>query len=971
MATPLAEKTPTRLQPQPHEVIDRSQTVTFTFNGKEYTAYPGDTIASALAAAGVKVFSRSFKYHRPRGLMCCAGHCPNCLVQVADEPSVRSCVTPVEAGMVVEPQNAWPSLDYDVMSLTALGDQFLPVGFYYKTFIRPQALWPTYEHVLRHAAGLGEVHPDTPPGEYNKQYLHADVAVVGGGPAGMAAAVAAAETGARVLLFDENAQLGGHSRYVEIGDWRLEINHLQSLISNLPSLTVYTNTTVLGYYEDNWLSAVSGNMFYKIRAKTVVVATGVYEQPLVFDNNDLPGVMLGGGVQRLLRLYGVAMGQTAVLITNNDAGWQVAADLQNAGITVAAIAEQRPKFDGECVSRCSGIQVYWGHTVQEAKGRGKVESAVLAPVDANGQVSRSGHKKVACDLLVISMDSVPANGILAQAGGRFSYNENTNQFLPHSLPPGIYAAGRVVGVQGVKAELENGRSAGQQAAQYVNNEFRVSSFEFRVGETASNPQSPISNLVQIPSHKKQFICFCEDVTEKDLQTAIAEGFDSMELLKRYSTISMGPCQGKMCSVNTIHLCARANNWTIEQTGSTTARPPMKPLSLGNLAGLNMEPVQITPIHDWHLAQGAKMMLAGLWLRPEHYGDVTAEIQAVRQSVGLIDVSTLGKLRFTGPGVPTLLERIYTNQWKNLGMGRARYGVMCNDEGIILDDGVTARVGEQEWYTTTTTSGAGAMFEWIQWWMQSGWGEGVHLNNLTEVNAAFNLAGPNARQVLRQLTEADISNAAFPYMHMRDLRVAGVPCRVLRIGFTGELSYEIHCPSGYALHVWQALMAAGREFGIRPFGVEAQRVLRLEKAHIIVSQDTDALTDPFAADMAWAVKLDKPDFLGKRTYLRISADGPKQRLVGFKTADSGIVPEEGLQIVRRGASGKWDEIIGWVTSCKFSPTLNETIGLCWLPAEVAAVNGAAFVIRLENGRSFTNAHVFHGPFYDPAGERLRS
>lgn len=970
MATQPSESTASRLQPQPHEVIDRTRTISFTFNGRSYTAHPGDTIASALAAAGVKVFSRSFKYHRPRGLMCCAGHCPNCLVQVGDEPSVRSCVTLVEQGMVVEPQNAWPSLDYDVMSLTALGDQFLPVGFYYKTFIRPQALWPAYEHFLRHAAGLGEVHPDTPPGEYNKQYLHADVVVVGGGPAGMAAAVAAAESGARVLLFDENSQLGGHGRYVEIGDWRSEMDNLQSLISNLPALTVQTNTTLLGYYEDNWLSAVSGNMFYKIRAKAVVFATGVYEQPLVFDNNDLPGVVLGSGVQRMLRLYGVAMGQTAVLVTNNDAGWQVAADLQQAGITVAAIAEQRPKFESDLVAKLVGTTVHWGHTIQEAKGRGKVESAVLAPVDAKGQVSQSGHKKAACDLLVVSMGFTPANGLLYQAGVDISYNKSQNQFLPNSFPPGIFAAGQVTGVQGIGVEVENGRFAGQQAAQYAGFEFRVSGFEFRVGGEVVNLQSPISNPVQIPGHKKQFICFCEDVTEKDLQTAIAEGFDSMELLKRYSTISMGPCQGKMCSANTVHLCARANNWTIEETGSTTARPPMKPLSLGNLAGLNMEPVQVTPIHNWHLAQGAKMMLAGLWLRPEHYGDITAEIQAVRQSVGLIDVSTLGKLRFTGPGVPALLERIYTNQWKNLGVGRVRYGVMCNDEGIILDDGVTARVGEQEWYTTTTTSGAGAMFEWIQWWMQSGWGEGVHLNNLTEVNAAFNLAGPNARDVLRQLTEADISNAAFPYMHLRDLFIAGVPCRVMRLGFTGELSYEVHCPSGYALHVWQALMEAGRGLGIRPFGVEAQRVLRLEKAHIIVSQDTDALTDPFAADMAWAVKLDKPDFLGKRTYMRISAEQPKQRLVGFKTADPGLVPEEGLQIVKRGSNNKW-EIIGWVTSCKFSPTLNETIGLCWLPAELAAVNGAAFVIRLENGRAFADARVFHGPFYDPAGERLRS
>ncbi|MEK9136679.1 MAG: (2Fe-2S)-binding protein, partial [Bacteroidota bacterium] len=380
-----------------------------------------------------------------------------------------------------------------------------------------------------------------------------------------------------------------------------------------------------------------------------------------------------------------------------------------------------------------------------------------------------------------------------------------------------------------------------------------------------NPQFTIyesrrtSNRISVPGKKKRFLCYCEDVTDRDLETAIAEGYNSIELLKRYSTISMGPCQGKMCSMNTIHLCARANGWTVQETGTTTARPPITPVSLGVLAGQNMEPVQVSPIHEWHLARGAKMMVAGLWLRPEHYGDATAEVQAVRERVGVIDVSTLGKLQLTGPGVPALLERIYVNQWRKLGVGRVRYGVMCNDEGVVLDDGVCAHLADEEWYMSTTSSGATGIFEWLGWWLQSGWGEGIHLTNLTEAFSAFNLAGPQARSVLQKLTGhatraypyIDLSNDAFPYMHIRTADVAGVPCRTLRIGFTGELSYEIHCPSGYALHLWEALMAAGEEFGIAPFGGEAQRVLRLEKAHIIVGQDTNALSDPFSANMEWA------------------------------------------------------------------------------------------------------------------------
>jgi sarcosine oxidase subunit alpha len=362
-----------------------------------------------------------------------------------------------------------------------------------------------------------------------------------------------------------------------------------------------------------------------------------------------------------------------------------------------------------------------------------------------------------------------------------------------------------------------------------------------------------------------------------------------------------------------------------------------------------------------------MMVAGLWLRPEHYDDPLAEIRAVREGVGLIDVSTLGKLRMTGPGAPNLLERLYINKWQKLAIGRVRYGVMCNDEGIVLDDGVTAHTGEQEWYTTTTSSGASAIYEWIQWWRQSGWGEGVHVTNLSEVNAAFNLAGPQARAVLQKLTDLDLSNEAFPYLHVRLATVAGVPCLILRIGFTGELAYEIHCPTGYGMHLWEALLDAGQEFEIRPFGVEAQRVLRLEKAHIIIGQDTDALSDPIAADMAWAVKLDKPDFLGQRPLARIAREGPAQRLAGFKMVRPGIVPAEGLQVVRLDANGE-PEIIGWITSSRYSPTLDETIGLCWLPAEIAEQNGAVFTIWMDG--QLEQARVHHGPFYDPAGERLR-
>jgi len=963
---------PRRAERQAGEVIDRSTTITFTFDGKDYSAHPGDTIASALAAAGVKMFSRSFKYHRPRGLLCCSGHCPNCLVQIGAEPNVRACRAPVEPGMKVAHQNAWPSLDMDAMATTQLGDQFLPVGFYYKTFIHPKSAWPLYEKVLRSAAGLGVVNPDTHPAEGHKQFLHCEVAVVGGGPAGLSAALAAAESGARVLLFDENDALGGHLRYS--GD-AAQLTELLAAVKRQANLTVYTDTTILGWFQDNWLPAVSGHRLYKVRAQSVIVATGAYELPLVFDNNDLPGVMLGSAVQRLLQLYGVVPGQRAVIVTANDDGWSVAHDLHAAGVKIAAIVDERERSACQSprLDQLSGESVvYWKHTIIEARGDNYVRGALVAPISGEA-VNERAWQRIECDVIAVSIGWTPVLDIVHQAGGQAQYDEARGEILPlrATLPASLFVAGRAAGTHAVSHQLAEGRLAGLGAAAFVGRGGAPGADETaQLDRQKSSEQRRTSARVLVPGHKKRIVCFCEDVTDKDIQTAIAEGYDSLELLKRYSTVTMGPCQGKLCALNAIHLCARANRWSVQETGATTSRQPYTPVTLEALAGQPMEPAQVTPVHEWHKVFGAKMMLAGLWIRPVHYGDPLAEVKAVRERVGLIDVSTLGKMRFTGPGAPALLDRLYINPFKNLGVGRVRYGVMCSDEGVVMDDGVTARIGENEWYMTTTTSGAGAMFETMQWWMQSGWGEGVHLTDLTEAYSAFNLAGPQSRAVLQKLTRLDLSNEAFPYMQIRLAEVVSVPCRLLRIGFTGELSYEIHVPSAQSLPVWEALMEAGKEFGIAPFGVEAQRILRLEKAHLIVSQDTDATTDPISADLGWAVKLDKPDFLGKRSLMRLSARGPKQKLVGFKMIKPGLVPDEGVQCVRMKAGGQ-AEIIGYVTSCRHSPTLNQTIGLCWLPADVAAKEGALFTLRLLDGAAFEQAQVHHGPFYDPKGERLKS
>jgi sarcosine oxidase subunit alpha len=684
--------------------------------------------------------------------------------------------------------------------------------------------------------------------------------------------------------------------------------------------------------------------------------------------------MVGSAAQRLLHLYGVVPGEKVMIVTANDDGWKLAQDLKAVGVDVVGVADHRAGGSelGDEIAR-SGVPVYWQHTIAKAHGKKEVTAAEIAPL-----ANLNNRRVVACDTIILSTNYAPDNQLLYLAGGRFEYDETRHEFLPRTMPDGIFAAGRVTGTYDLETQQDEGRLAGRQAAAFLGMGEEPGPQE-KAAVTRRKNAEPVrsSDLIRVAGDKngKRFIDFDEDVTDKELKDAIAEGYDSMQLLKRYSTISMGPSQGKWASINTIHLTAGVNGKTIAQTGTTTARPPIRPLKLANLAGQMMEPVRVTPVHDWHLAQGAKMMVAGLWLRPEHYGDPAAEVKAVRERVGMIDVSTLGKIKLTGPGVPALLDKLYINKFSNLKVGRVRYGVMVNAEGIVMDDGVTARVGEQEWYMTTTSSGAAGVYEWMQWWAQSGWGDGVHITPVSEGKAAFNVAGPQSRALLQKLTDADLDNQrlgneAFPYMHVREVELAGVPCRLMRIGFTGELSYEIHCGAGYGRFLWETILDAGKKFDIKPFGVEAQRILRLEKGHIIIGADTDAISNPFGAELGWAVKLEKEDFLGQRALADIAAKGgSKQKLTGFKMVDATIVPEEGLQVVQpKEGTPLGLETIGWVSSSRFSPTLNESIGLCWLPAELAERAGATFTIR-RNGE-LVEAVVHHGAFYDPDGSKLR-
>lgn len=978
-ATPVPQRLPETMSP----ALNRSQTVTISFDGEPIEAYLGDTVGSAVYGSGRRVLSRSFKYHRPRGLLCCKGACPNCLVTVDGTPNVRACTTPVAQGMQIEAQNAFPSLDFDAFSMVDKLDRLLPVGFYYKALMYPRSFWPFYETVLRHIAGLGKVDFSKQQHvNYAHRHLHPDIVVVGGGPAGISAAISAARTGLRIVLVDDNPELGGHVRgevrtYQDAEEFSGRQGHeicaeLTHRVHGLPNVEVLTDATAVGFYEGNLITVAQGDTLLELRARATVIATGISEYPLIFQNNDLPGVMLGSAAQRMLRLWAIKPAQRAVVVSGHDEGLRVATDLLKAGVEVAAVAEHRSANPNSAELETltdAGVPVLLGWSIAEACGRHSVEGAVLVKLDQAGKPIAGTARTEVCSLVTVSTGLETNSSLLWQAGCTLGYDQGLGLFTPTSMTPGVFVAGDVTGIRSMQTELLSGKLAGEEAATFLTSMnghgAALDELKTRLRQLEQQFHARTSNraIVSIPhSGRKKFICPCEDVTLKDIDQAVFEGFDHIETLKRYSTVTMGPCQGKMCAMNAVAACAGATNRSIQETGTTTSRPLVQPVSLGAIAGPHLEPTRLTPMHARHLEAGAEMMDAGQWKRPRVYTSIESEVRAVRERVGLIDVSTLGKIDLQGRDATSLLERIYTNKWTDLRVGRVRYGVMVDDSGIVMDDGTVARLGDEHFFVTTTSSGVAAVEEWLTWWME---GENLcaHVTNVTSGLAAVNLAGPRSRKVLAKVTDFDISAQGLPYLRATQNIVAGIPATILRIGFVGELGYEIHVPAECGEYLWDVLMEAGREFDIAPFGVEAQRTLRLEKGHIIVTQDTDALSTPNEAGMSWVVKFDKTDFIGKASLAHARDEGWSQQLVGFQMLDASSVPEEGAQIVQDDGYP-----VGRVTSARYSPALGEVIGLAWVPI-VKSAEGSELNIQL-NGQ-VGRARVAPVPFYDASGTRMKS
>jgi sarcosine oxidase, subunit alpha len=945
-----------RLGHRPGEVIDRGREFTFTWNGEEYPAYGGDTIISALAACGERIFSRSFKYHRPRGLLSASFVDPGCIVQVDDEPNVRGAHRRVEPGMVVSPQGVWPSLEYDIKSANGAFGRFLSAGFYYKTFIKPRRLWPVYRRMLRRFSAGGKVSANSAQGYFDKRYAHPDVIVAGGGPAGMAAAVAAADAGAKVLLVEEEYELGGHLRWGDEAELAA-LRGLREEVASTSGIEVMTNSVVNGRYDDNWVAVMQRNLphveerLVKARAKTLVVAPGLIERPYVFEGNDTPGVILSTAARRLINLYAVKPGERAVVFSANESGDAAAEDLARSGVEVARVVDARRGGD---IVRVKG-----------GKGVSNVECADGAEIE--------------CDLLVTAVGWSAPTSLINMAGDRPVYNEKAARFFSSSLPDSVLTCGGIAGDGTLDELLAHAGATGSEAARRATRIAR--SVRAGVPQRADEqeepePESSPGEIPELPlyEHPALFggkthgiVDYSEDVTSKDIIAAEKEGYDSIELVKRYTTVTMGPTQGKLESVNAVAIMAEATGRTIEETGTTVWRPPYSPITLGALAGRISEPVRYSPMQPWHEIRGAKPLVAGAWIRPDHYGDPASEVLNVRENVGIIDVTPLGKFDLRGPDVPKLLNHLYVNRWDNLDVGAVRYGAMCLEDGVVFDDGVTGRLGPERYIMTTTSSGASGAWEWIDNWLQTthpGWQ--IHVTPVTTAYASINVAGPKSRALLLRLTEGvDLSPDAFPYMRVRTGRIAGVDdCFMWRIGFTGELSYEVHVPAAYGPHVWETLMQRGADLGVGPFGIEAQRILRLEKGHFIVGQDTDGLTGPYDVGLGRMVRLDKDDFAGKPELVWQSEIKGRPRLVGLQPHDGSLVPPEASQIVE----GE-NKIVGRITSSRMSPTLGRSISLGFVAPHLTTP-GTKVMVQLPGGERIPASVTPHHAHYDPEGTRQR-
>ncbi|WP_454629993.1 sarcosine oxidase subunit alpha [Bradyrhizobium cenepequi] len=986
--------------------IDRSKPLLFQFDGKKYSGFAGDTLASALIANGVHLVGRSFKYHRPRGIMSAGADEPNALVGVGSEearytPNLRATQVELYDGLVAESQNRWPSLSLDVSGANDLFSRFLPAGFYYKTFMWPTSAWKKlYEPMIRRAAGLGRAPEAADADRYTQVYGHCDVLVIGAGPAGLAAALAAARSGVKVFVCDEQDQMGGSllsEREATIdgkgtGDWLVQT--IQELTSRT-NVVLLPRTTAFGWYPHNFLglcqrvtdhlgpvvTKLPRERMWQVRAREVVLATGAIERPMVFPDNDRPGIMMAEAARTYLNRYGALPGNRAVVFTACDSAYRAALELKSAGVAIAAIADVRSAPTGRWIERArsAGIDVRPSTVVTGTYGRLRISHADLARISGGS----AGHPETfACDLLLMSAGFTPSVHLFSQSRGKLIYDEDLKAYLPGESVERERSVGGCRGAFDLGASLADGFAGGLNAAKAAGGtaaaEHRFSVFAQSLGRDGFVGAPPSGGKSR---RTRAWVDFQNDVTAKDIELATREGFRSIEHVKRYTTTGMATDQGKTSNMNALGIVSQTLALPVSQVGLTTFRPPYTPTTFGAFAGQSrgelFDPVRKTSIHEWACENGAVFEDVSLWKRAHYFprsgedmhAAVRRECKATRESVGIFDATTLGKIEVVGKDAAEFMNRMYTNAWTKLEPGRLRYGVMLREDGFIMDDGVVGRISPDRFHVTTTTGGAARVLALMEDYLQTEWSDlDVWLTSTTEQWAVIAVQGPNARKVLEPLVHGiDISQQAMPHMSVREGHICGVPTRLFRVSFTGELGFEVNVPMGYGRGVWEAIYAAGRELGITPYGTETMHVLRAEKGYIIVGQETDGTITPDDVGLAWAIGKAKKDFVGKRSLARPAMSrSDRRQLVGLLTVDPKIVLEEGAQVVADLSEPIPMTMIGHVTSSYWSAALDRSIALALVQGGRARI-GTRLSVPMPGGP--VTVEVVQPMFYDPEGKRL--
>ncbi|EKF17738.1 sarcosine oxidase subunit alpha [Nitratireductor pacificus] len=976
--------------------LGHADPVRFSFDGRILMGLSGDTLASALIANGIHLVGRSFKYHRPRGIVSAGAEEPNALVGIHRDaarrtPNVRATVQEVYEGLEAVSQNRWPSLAFDVGALNDVASPFFSAGFYYKTFMWPKAAWERlYEPFIRRAAGLG-VAPDRPdPDLYANRFAHCDVLVIGGGAAGLAAALAAAETGAQVILADEQAQTGGALRY-ETGaviDGQAGWDWAQTVTADLAArdnVRLLTRTTGFGYYAQNMVGLVERltdhlaapdparprERLWQVRAKRAVLATGAIERHMVFPGNDRPGIMLASAARTYLNHFGVAVGRNIAVYAADDGAWLAALDLHRAGVGVAAIVDARADVAGPHVEEAKrlGVACLPAHAVTGTTGRLRVSSIRVSPV-AGGAA-----RDIACDALLTSAGWTPAVHLFSQSRGKLVFEAETQRFLPGSNAQDVACAGACAGASGLAETVEQGLEAGARAGGATGGR-TVAVREARGESWTGGMLGPADN----GTGAKAFVDFQNDVTAKDIRQAVREGMRSIEHVKRFTTTGMATDQGKTSNMHGLAIAAAMLGKPIPEVGLTTFRAPYTPVTFGALAGHSrgalFEPVRRTPIHSWAEENGAEFEDVGQWKRAwyfprngeELHAAVARECRTVRASAGIFDASTLGKIEVVGPDAARFMELMYTNPWTKLGVGRCRYGVMLREDGFIYDDGVVGRLAEDRFHVTTTTGGAPRVLNHMEDYLQTEFPDlRVFLTSTSEQWAVIAVQGPRSRDIIAPLVERiDLSDEAMPHMSVREGSICGVPTRLFRMSFTGERGFEINVPADFGRAVWEAVWAEGRKHDACAYGTEAMHVLRAEKGFIIVGQETDGTVTPHDAGLGWAIGRNKADFVGMRGLRRADLVAPgRKQLVGLKTKDPDVVLDEGAQIVADPNQPVPMTMLGHVTSSYWSENCGRSIALA-LVAGGHDRMGETLHVPMPGGA--IAVEVTSTVFFDEKGER---